>query len=605
LPGRDLANRLRAIDGRGYGAYKALAGSHPVAGGTLFIDHVQGDPFAAPSKLRFRIPMHAAALPRELFESRWQRIALADFLARSASRALRRELSKSGPELFESGPEPSESGREQQGSGRSGSLHVDTGGQEVLERSAVRLDDDFVELRLEAGLPARGRRVLGEQAITLLTRTIPNGAAAGLSWVQIDQVAAQTFVECVENQEAIRSRLSQLGLVAFVGNGSVLPRESGASDRPLLDPHVVAFRSPPELELQLELPNPDPTTGERKISGMGIPDGVTLIVGGGYHGKSTLLRAVERGVYPHVPGDGRERVVSLPGLVKIRAEDGRRVAAVDIHAFVDSLPGGRDTRCFSTENASGSTSQAASIMEAVEAGACGLLLDEDSSATNFMLRDARMQALVSRDHEPITPFIDRVQELYEEREVSSIIVMGGSGDYFDVADRVIAMRSYQPFEVSEDARRIAASMRTERVREAREPLSTGAPRQPDPSSLDASRGRRAVRLDVPERDLVIYGQQRLDLRGVEQLVDRSQTRAVAFAIHLASRQLMGDGVTVPEILDALDTLLDERGVDALDPFASARHPGVHPGNLARPRRYEIAAALNRLRGMRFRTSRYP
>ena len=578
---RELVSILERIDGRGYRAYADVRGRHDLGDCALFVDHVQGDPFAAPSKLRVRIPMQRAALPSELFTGRVRRIALADFLARGARRALSR-----GPDR-------------QMGSGRSGVVDVDAGGQEVLERSAVVIDPEFVELRLEAGLPAQGRRVLGRQAIALLAETIPEGATAALCWDRLDAQQARDFVACVENQEHVRSRLGDLGLVAFVGSGSLLPRESGASDRPMSGVEAVRFETPPSLAVRIKVPNPTPD-GSSEVVGLGIPRGVTLIVGGGFHGKSTLLRALERGVYAHIPGDGRELVVADPNLVKVRAEDGRAVARVDIHAFVETVPGGaRDTRSFSTDDASGSTSQAASIVEAIEAGATGLLLDEDTCATNFMVRDARMQALVPRDDEPITPFVDRVRELFDQG-VSTVLVMGGSGDYFDVADHVMAMRDYRLFDVTGKALEIARRKSTGRTREVWAPLGDFAARSPDPKSFDPSRGKRAVRLDVPERDAIVYGRERLDLRAVEQLVDRSQTRAVALAIHLAATRLMKDGASLPQILDALEALLDHEGLDVLDPFGSHDRPGAHPGNLARPRRFEIAAAINRLRGVRMR-----
>ncbi len=579
--GSELARRLEALDGRGYRAYHDVRGRHALGDLELFVDHVQGDPFAAPSTLRVRIPMQRARLPAALFETGVRRMALADFLARRARESL---ATPGGPAA---------------GSGRSGSVAVDAGGQAVLERSAVVITSDFVELRLEAGLPARGRRILGRAAARLLTGTIPEGARRALLWESLDADAARDFVHCVENQEHVRGRLRALGLVALVGDGACLPRESGASDRPLTR-GVVPFASPPSLAVRIPVPNPLPGGAGSELVGMGIPRGVTLVVGGGYHGKSTLLQALARCVHPHVPGDGREHVVSDAGLVKVRAEDGRRVERVDIHGFVSSLPGGGDTRAFSSEDASGSTSQAAAIVEAMEAGATGLLLDEDTSATNFLVRDARMQALVADRDEPITPLVDRVRELYERFGVSTVLVMGGSGDYLDVADRVIALRAWRPFDVTGAAREIAGRMPTGRIAEGAEPLTEPALRVPVAASFDASRGRRDVKIDVPSRHEVRYGRERLDLRGVEQLACRSQTRAVALAIHLAARQLMGEDVTLRQILDGLDALLDERGLDVLDPHAGGRPTGRHPGNLARPRRFEVAAALDRLRGMRVR-----
>jgi predicted ABC-class ATPase len=543
------------------------------------VDHVQGDPFAAPSKLRLRVAQSEARLPASLFRTPVRRTAFADYLARRFDRA----IGKTG------------SGR--RGSGKSGLISVDAGGQQVLERTAVRLDASWAEVRLEAGLPAAGRRVLGREAAEMLCRDLPEIARRSLFWNALPQDDATRFVELVENQEHIRDQLDDLGLVAFVGDGAILPRESGASDRPLRREAAVPFRSPESLRVRLRLANPvaGPEGPLEEIAGMGIREGVTLIVGGGYHGKSTLLRALEHAVYPHIPGDGREWVVSRRDLVKIRAEDGRRVERVDISAFIRDLPQGRNTAAFSSEDASGSTSQASNILEAIEAGARGLLLDEDTSATNFMVRDTRMQALVSREHEPITPFLERVRELHDALGVSTVLVMGGCGDYFDVADCVIMLREFQPRDTTGEAREIASRKPTGRQVEAASELTGVTQRIPLPGSFDASRGRREVKIDARDLDRIGFGSDDIDLRHVEQLVDRSQTRAVGFAIHLAAQRFMDGEATLCEVLDRLEEFFDREGLDELDPF---HRPGRHPGNLARPRRFEIAAAINRLRSLR-------
>ena len=211
-----------------------------------------------------------------------------------------------------------------------------------------------------------------------------------------------------------------------------------------------------------------PTIHHGLIKGMGLPKGVSLIVGGGYHGKSTLLKAIEKGVYNHIRGDGREWVISSNNTVKIRAEDGRRIEKVDIKYFIDNLPGGEDTRQFSSVNASGSTSQAANIMEAIEIGSDLLLMDEDTSATNFMIRDAKMQALVAKEKEPITPFIDRIRSLYEKHEISTILVIGGAGDYLDVADQVVMLDAYQVYDVSARAKEVAKSIESNRLSDVKD-----------------------------------------------------------------------------------------------------------------------------------------
>ncbi len=578
-------NRLRRelfrIDGKGFNAYKDLQGDYDFGWFTLHIDHVQGDPFAAPSLLRARVPMNRASFPRDLYRNRVRRIALEDFAARRTDLAVFRES------------------RRIQGSGKSGMISIDSGGQEVFERTACKVTKEWVEIRFFAGLPAAGRSILGRQAQVMLCDALPNIVQKGLLWRTYPEKPAWAFVECVENQESIRERLDELGLVAFVGDRSILPREAGNSQRPMPKGKAVPFVSPKSLRIRIGLPNP--VTREagapREITGMGIPKGVTLIVGGGYHGKSTLLKALEKGIYPHVPGDGREYVVTSRDAVKIRAEEGRRVERVNISPFINGLPGGIDTHAFSTDNAGGSTSQAANIVEALEMGADTLLLDEDTSATNFMIRDARMQALVRKEFEPITPFIERIRELYEALGASTILVMGGCGDYFDAADLVIMMKEFLPVDVTQEAARVAEKLPAARHQETTPSVDWRFKRRPVPASFDASQGRKRVKIDAKALDTILYGADRIDVRNVDQIVDFSQNRAVGTAIHLASSRFMDGKRPLREALEELDQYLNINGLDLLDPF----HRGEkHPGTFARPRRYEIAAAINRLRSVKFR-----
>jgi predicted ABC-class ATPase len=608
-----LAQTLNRIDGRGYKSYSEIRGRFEFERFTLFIDHIQGDPFAAPSKLRVRVSAQEAALPEDLTVPGIRRIALADFLARSVQAAIRgvgnsaRETTR---ENFRRRRPEQRGGR---GSGKSGQIFIDAGGQEVLERTAIKIDPNWVEARIEVGLPAAGRRILGREAHRLLIETLPGLIEAGLLSENLSPQAMRDFVECVENQESIRERLAEFGWLGFIADGSLLPRASGASELPMADAEAIRFQSPESLAVEVKVPNPIGENQTQTLRGMAIRQGITLIVGGGYHGKSTLLRALETSVYPHVPGDGREYVVAAPDLVKIRAEDGRSVSGVDIHAFIDGLPGspgraGDRTRTFSSPDASGSTSQAANIAEALEIGARGLLLDEDTSATNFMIRDARMQRLVERADEPITPFIDRIQELHERFGVSTVLVMGGCGDYFEVANTVIMMRDYEAQDATDRAHRIADEYASGRLKEAPGVLEPVAPRSPLADSFRADRGRREESISARGRELILYGEQTLDLRHLAQLVDTSQTRAIARAIRLASQHLMGgteqglkkSAPALAEVLEALEAILDEEGLDALDHYAADRRSERHPGNFARPRRYEIAAAINRMRSLKVR-----
>jgi predicted ABC-class ATPase len=560
----DLRRVLNRIDGKGYPAYKDIRGQYEFPGFTLLIDHVQGDPFAAPSRLRVRVPQRVAGYPPDTYSQPSRRIALADFL----TRAFDTVCSQS-------------SGR--RGSGKSGLIAIDRPGQQVLERTSVLVDEAAIEARFVVGLPAAGRRVLGRQAAAMLCDDLPQVVESGLRFSRDNRAALYRHVKTAEDADWLRSQLAAHRLAAFVADGAVLPRRSGVDDHPLRE-DAIPFQSPASLRVEFELPNAGP------VSGMGVPAGVTLIVGGGYHGKSTLLNALERGVYNHIPGDGRELVVTDEGAVKIRAEDGRAVSGVDISPFIGALPNGADTRRFSTANASGSTSQAANIVEALEAGARVLLVDEDTAATNFMIRDHRMQELIAKEREPITPFIDKVRQLYEEYGVSTILVMGGSGDYFDVADTVIAMDAYVPGDVTDQARAIAAKHRAERRQEGGDRFGDITPRVPLAESLDPSKGRREVKISAHELRTILFGTSEIDLTAVEGLVDPSQLNAIGQALYYARQHYMGGGRTLPEILDAVLADVDRDGLDVLD------HRSV--GDLARFRRFELAAALNRLRTLR-------
>ncbi len=575
----DLQRELARIDGRGYKAYKDLRGAYAFGQFTLHVDQVQADPYAPPSRMRVRMPQRVAQLPGELFRDRVRQIAFQDFLARQLRAAIHATV------------------RASRGTGKSCGMVIDAGRQEVLERTAVVITSEWVEARLQVQLPAAGRRILGRQAATLLCHDLPRVVERGMMWANLLQQEAESFITCVENQEHIRDRLNEMGIVAFVADGSILPRESGASNRPLSREQAVPFQSPEPLRVELAIPNPIGASDGRRntITGLGIPEGVTLIVGGGYHGKSTLLEALQHCVYPHIPGDGREYVVTRRDTVKIRAEDGRRVERVDISPFIDNLPYGRSTGSFCTDDASGSTSQASNILEAIEIGTGVLLVDEDTSATNFMVRDARMQALVHKDCEPITPFLDRVRELYTNLSVSTVLVMGGCGDYFEVADTVIMMRDFLPIDVTQDARRVASELESKRRVEPARPITTINPRIPLSDSFDPSRGRREVKIDAPGVDAIRFGANTIDLRGVEQLVELSQTRAVGYAIHLAATRFMDGKATLREVVEQLEQVVDREGLDSLDPF---RRGDTHPGNFARPRPCEIAAAINRLRSVR-------
>lgn len=555
-----LKKELTRIDGKGYGAYKDIRGRYDLGGCELFIDHVQSDPFAPPSKIRLRLSQKRAALPEELFKNRIRKIALEDYLSRAFIREINREKDKN----FR--------------------IEMDVCGQEVLQRTSMQVHSEQVEARLAVGLPAKGRRIMGRQAADLLCRELPLLAERAMIYASLDAEKIKNHVQTVEDQEYLRSRLREKGLVAFVGNGAMLARASGVSDRPLEEKNAVSFVPPPETEVQFELPN------KGNIRGMGIPAGVTVIVGGGYHGKSTLLKALERGMYNHVPGDGREWVVSDKSAVKIRAEDGRAVTGADISPFINSLPGGQSTDFFTSSNASGSTSQAANIVEALEAGTGLLLVDEDTSATNFMIRDSRMQALVAKENEPITPFIDRIRELYTELQISTVVVMGGSGDYLGKADTVIMLKNYIPSLVTETAQEIVEKYPQERKAETQNPLKPVPLRRIRPESFHLG---PKDKVGAKGRQIIRFKKQPLELNFLEQLVHESQTRSIAAVLKILPGYLQRNDNLLRDAVEEIVEDIKQNGLEIL-----AGNTGRHPGNLAEVRKQEIMAAINRFRKLK-------
>lgn len=592
---RDLQHELERIDRRGYPAYKDLRGQYDFGDFVLSIDHVQGDPFASPSSMSVRVPNEVLHIPAGLWDEVHRRTALEDVLLRRFSRALAACSMRAG------------------GSGKSGVLATTRPGQEVLARSACEVRGGAVTLRFEAGLPAHGRTVDGRAAAKMLLDFVPECVERTLFVDDglLDQ--AWAAVELADDQRAAREQMEASDLVAFVANGSILPRESGVSQRPLKS--ALAFEAPAEQRVVLDLPH------RGKVAGMGIKRGVTLIVGGGYHGKSTLLRALQDGVYNHVAGDGRELVLTDSSAVKLRAEDGRAVSGVDISLFIRDLPDGRDTSRFSTVDASGSTSQAAATVEAWEAGARALLIDEDTSATNFMVRDALMEAVVAREFEPITPFVERVRDLWERAGVSSIIVAGSSGAYFSVADAVLQMDRYRVHDITAHVRAVCMELEVPATpRAAGFALPAGnreiavAPVAPGTDSARGDRGghddrggrgarggyggRGAGRGPRPDRikvrtsgcEELQVGRGSADVRLVEQLVDPCQARALAQLVRMGAQAgILVQGKPVAKAVDELMALLDREGWCAL-----AERDYVACG-LALPRPQELAAVLNRWR----------
>ncbi|QHE51167.1 ABC-ATPase domain-containing protein [Pontibacillus sp. HMF3514] len=560
---KQLQQNLRRIDGKSYKAYKDIQGTYTFQTYDVAIDYVQGDPFAAPSKIRLIIPNATREVRPQWKETKSRKLYAEDVIARHVAKAIVKDKSMI------------------KGSGKSGAISIDAPGQEIIDRTAVSIENNQTVVCLSVGLPANGRRINGKEAEKLFFEAIPS--ILERSVFSMNDHVFEEVCQLADQHDAIKNTMKENGWVSFVADGSILPRESGISNRPMKN--AIPFESPDANRVSIDIPHRD-----KPLTGMALNKGIVLIVGGGYHGKSTLLKAMERGVYPHIKGDGREYVVTDEDAVKVRAEDGRHVSNVNISPFIKNLPHGEDTVQFTTENASGSTSQAANVMEAIEASASTLLIDEDTSATNFMIRDERMQELVVKEKEPITPFIDKIKQLRDSLDVSTILVMGGSGDYFEAADEVIMLDQYLPYNVTEKAREIAQQHPFHREREGGEEFGAIPNRHFQPKSLDSRKGKKS-KVQAKGRTLILMGQHEISLHYVEQLIHVSQTRMIAeVLLHLEQKGWLKTKRNLPELLDEIEKQMDTKGLASFTPF-----PQQHPGDLARPRRHEIAATLNRMR----------
>ena len=561
-----LRKLVLALDGKSYGAYKDIKDSYKVKDYVIEVQRVQSDPFASPSKIRVFMDLKVAQIPNEFLDTKEKRIAVADFLTRTFAKNI--EIQYDGV----------------RGSGKSGIINIAHCSHQILERTAVIINNQQIELRCEVGLPATGRRVLGKAAAYILCEALPKIIEASLYYKHIEKDKLKEQVELMVDQEFIRQELTKRNLVAFVANGAILPRKTGISELPLKQ--AVAFKAPESLEVELELPF------RGKIKGMGIKEGITLIVGGGYHGKSTLLQAIEKGVYNHIPGDGRELVITRVDAVKIRAEDGRSAVSVNISPFINNLPNGKDTVKFTTENASGSTSQATNVMEALEASSRLLLIDEDTSATNFMIRDGRMQRLVAKEKEPITPFIDKVKQLSVQKNVSTIMVVGGSGDYFDGADYVIILDEYTLRDVTIEAKEIAREVG--QTRQVQEGKVFGEIVNRIPLKSCFPKGERDSKIKTRAIDCITYGESSIDLSCVEQLVEYNQTNALAAMLEYMVKNIINNKHNLCECVDKLYVDIEKEGITLLSSCSG------YSGNLALPRPYEVYSMLNRYRKLKIK-----
>ena len=620
----ELTSHLHAIDGRSYAAYKAIVGRYrSPLGWVLYIDRIQPDPYAPPTAIRVVLPLALTGADARLTRDDARLTGTDAHLTETDSHLTGADERPTGADarLTESDPRPTGAAEPLTGAAapltasstravalrdylartlrellKGQAISIAPAGQEILERSSVNLhetwQDDFstpafnapgpyLELRLRWSLPAFGREIAGRQAARNLNLDLAR-AIASLD-LRESELGAAAWKHCqvAEDHVALQKILVERDWVAFLADGANLARRSGVSQLPLEG--GVPLTAPETLAQTVHLPHAG------AVRGTAIPAGVTVIAGGGYHGKSTLLNAIARGIYPHIPGDGRELVATVPEAMAVRAADGRAVTGVDLRPFISHLPGrDADPAQFTTANASGSTSQAASIMESLELwgqpAQAALLLDEDTCATNLLIRDQRMRALVSSEREPITPLVDRIRALHRERGISTLIVMGGSGDYLDVADQVLIMDSYRLVDATAQARQVCASQPRVDTSLPDFPL----PAQRLPQRPEAKR-RGPSRTRALGTQRLVLDRHEVDVADVSGLVDEGQALAVAWALRALLERYFDGRTSLPQALAQVAKRLDDVGLDALGE--------AHPAFLVRPRLVDVGAAVNRLRSL--------
>ncbi len=585
---RRLERLLRDIDGRGYKAYKDIKGSYNFGSYILNIIKVQGDPFASPSLLSCEIDLVKEGYSKKLYDTPSKKLTFEDYFLRKLGQSIRSTAGKGAKEEREFREERGsrEEGEQRgnrygrpgrgMGSDKSGNISILKVGQEIIKRSAVEISGDKLTFRFYLGLPARGRTVLGREAKTLLFDKV-RGIYEGITAKNIYLDKLERHVKVNERSDMVRRAMAEEGLISFIGEGSILARKSSVDDRPMAD--AVKFKSPASMLVKLKLE--DGTT----VEGMGIKRGITTITGGGFHGKSTLLNAIEKGVYNHIPGDGRELVITTYDAVKIRAEDGRSIEKADISTFINNLPHKKDTKSFTSENASGSTSQACNIMEAIELGARLLLIDEDTSATNFMVRDRKIQELISHDKEPITPFIEKVGSLRKQLDVSTIIVVGGLGDYFSVSDNVLMLDEYRVTDITQRAKEIDEKYRESKIIEDETTIVPGR-KKLNGKKIPLLFNDKKCKIRGRELDELSINKDVVDIRSLEQFVENGQVPFVGELLKRLFTKSNGN----PDLRELLDRVEDEMKGENICHYLRAEQ-----GSLVFTRKYEVGAVINRIR----------
>ena len=556
---------LGEIDGRDFAEYNRIIGDYDFARYILKVTRIPSEADDAGTLFVVRVPSGVAGFPPNLYTTAIRRTALEDLLVRKVAEAIARTAAY-----------------DDQGISRR-RMFVATPGQKILPRSALVISEDFIEARLTVNLPARRGRILGEEARHVFFEELPAVVNAALVFCNLEETEVNQFVDLMEDADAIRQTLPTRGLVGFIGEGAFLIRQDN-SDKPDYD-RDVPFIVPDELLVDMDVPN------KGRIRGLGIPTGITVVLGDAYSGRTELMKALAAGIYNHVPGDGREYVISMPDTVYVAAEDRRSVQRVDISAFVRQNPAGRDVRQYTTTHADPCAAQAAAVAEAMEVGARALIFDESDSNSGFLCQDSRLQGLATGTEPRLIPLSVCARQMVDDLGIS-IVVAGASSvsEFIPFADTVLRVDDYQVVDVTREAKQLA--VQPSELKPDTQALArlVEHSRWVVPSSLDPSSGRHDAVVGAESLTKLRFGNHVIDLTAVAQLADVNQTETIGLILYYAKNRYMDEGRPIRELLDLVDRDLSTEGLECLTRELR--------GDLARPRRYEIAAALNRLISLR-------
>ena len=574
-----LKAQIDSLKDQPYQAIQKINGVFQFPQYDFYFIRIQGSPGANPASIAaINCSIAASEIPQSFFQSSCNRLALADFLIRRFNLAI------------------AQFAKQNRGREGSGSFYTIELSQKMLERDSVLFSEKDIELRFIFSLPGKksGRGQFdAEQAWIMFEQELQNIVEYSLFYKNYDKAARQLlekYSEIQNTRQQIKNFLAEKGCCVFINNGACLPRQSGVDDKPSSKDKTTRFQSP--LSLQVNIPLAD----NKSIQGMVIREGVTCITGGGYHGKSTLLQAIQAGVYAHIPGDGREYIVTRDDAFFVSAEAGRSIKNVDISPFIGLLPNGISTQSFTTDNASGSTSQAANIVEAVQSGSGLLLFDEDSSACNFLIRDDLIKKVLGATADPIKPLYSSLRSFWQQKGISMIFVVGGLGAFLQKADLCLLMENYQCKDITVKVRKKLGKI----IEDEDTALSFFADRKLSADNFDPVYINQRLQKKIVERIKPLrnaprqleYGMDLINLEALPQIAESAQVLSVGYCL-LKIRAAMQTHESPEEISYCLDWLyqkLEKQGLSFLQPD--------YPGMLSMPRKYEVTAAINRIRSLK-------